>query len=342
MKAAVFSVTRRGGELSGRIADALAGRYEVTRYCFEKYPCEGAVTFDSLSEKVAEVFWDCGAVIFVCACGIAVRAVAPMIQSKQSDPAVVVLDDCGKFAVSLLSGHLGGANRLTEIISEAVGAQPVITTATDTGKKFSPDCFAAANDLYFSDFGAAKQIASAVLRGEKIAVKSDIECIDCPDGLEMSESGQYGICISREMTEKPFDVTLNMAPKNIVLGVGSRKGAEFEALSGLIRRSLTETEINRICEVATIDIKSAEPCVLRLCETLKVPLRTYTAEQLMTVEGDFTASEFVRKTVGVDNVCERSAAMGGNTIILRKQAADGVTAAAAERKMLIDFSRKQK
>ena len=113
MRAAVFSVTRRGAELSKRIAKAFPDGWDVTRFCFERYPADGAEPFANLAQKTAEVFPECGAVVFVCACGIAVRAVAPLIKSKQTDPAVVVLDDCGKFAVSLLSGHLGGANRMS-------------------------------------------------------------------------------------------------------------------------------------------------------------------------------------------------------------------------------------
>lgn len=341
MKAAIFSVTGRGAELSERVAKSLSAQYEVTRFCFEKHPVRGAVSFGNLPQKTAEIFPEFDALIFVCACGIAVRAVAPNIRSKQSDPAVVVLDDCGKFAISLLSGHLGGANRLTEKIAEAVGAQPVITTATDTGGKFSPDCFAAANNLYFSDFTAAKEIASAVLCGEKIGLYSDIECVNISAEIICRTDTRFGICISRDMTEKPFEITLNLAPKNIVLGVGCKKNAEYSSLVSLLKKTLSETEIKRICEIATIDRKAHEPCILRLCEELNVPLKTYTAEQLAEAQGTFSVSEFVERTVGVSNVCERSAALGGNTLIIRKTAADGVTVAAAERNVLIDFSRKQ-
>lgn len=343
MRAAVFSVTERGAELSRRVSAALSERWEVKRFCFERYPSEGAETFSHLSEAVAELFPEYDALIFICACGIAVRATAPLIRSKQTDPAVVVMDDGGKFAVSLLSGHIGGANRLAEHIAEKVGAQAVITTATDIGGKFSPDSFAAANNLYFSDFSAAKEIAAAVLRGEKIGLRSDYECAALPAEIAFSDSGKYGICISRDMLSKPFAVTLNMAPKNIVLGVGCRKGAEYRQLDNFIGSALSAAGIPRecVCEIATIDRKADEPCINRLCETLGVPLKIYTAAQLAAVEGDFSRSEFVKKTVGVDNVCERSAAADGGRIILKKTAADGVTAAAAERNVLIDFSRKQ-
>ena len=342
MRAAVFSVTGRGAELSGRLAEALSPQYRVTRFCFHKYADGDVSKFSSLSDTVAEVFQAFDALIFVCACGIAVRAVAPNLHSKQSDPAVVVLDDCGKYAISLLSGHLGGANRLAESIAEAIGAQPVITTATDSGGRFSPDCFALANGLYFDDLGAAKEIAAAVLRGEKIGLYSEFECVNLPPEISRDDNGKYGLCISREMSAKPFRVTFNLAPKNIVLGVGCKKGAEYSALTALMKRKLTATQIRRISGISTIDRKAEEPCILRLCEELKVPLKTYTAEQLAAVPGEFTGSDFVARTVGVDSVCERSAAAGGNTLILGKTAADGVTIAAAERNVLIDFSRKQK
>lgn len=343
MRAAVFSVTERGAELSRRVSAALSERWEVKRFCFERYPSDGAETFSRLSDAVAELFHEYDALIFICACGIAVRATAPLIRSKQTDPAVVVMDDGGKFAISLLSGHIGGANRLAERVAEKVGAQAVITTATDIGGKFSPDSFAAANNLYFSDYSAAKEIAAAVLRGEKIGLRSDYECACLPAGITFSDSGKYGICISHNMSSKPFAVTLNAAPKNIVLGVGCRKGTEYGQLDNFIGSALSAAGIPRecVCGVATIDRKADEPCINRLCETLGVPLIIYTAAQLAAVAGDFSRSEFVKKTVGVDNVCERSAAAGGGRIILKKTAADGMTAAAAERNVLIDFSRKQ-
>lgn len=342
MRAAVFSVTRQGAELSERLADVLSEQYKVTRFCFHKYSSGDASDFISLSDTVAEVFHAFDALIFVCACGIAVRAIAPNIRSKQTDPAVIVLDDCGKFAISLLSGHLGGANRLAEFIANGLGACPVVTTATDSGGKFSPDCFAAANGLYFNDFTAAKEIAAAVLRGEKIGLCSEFECVNLPPEVAHADSGNYGIVISRSMNEKPFGVTLNMSPRNIVLGIGCKKGADYPALLKLIEQNLTKTDINRISEAATIDRKADEPCILQFCEALRIPLKTYTAEQLAAVPGSFTKSEFVENTVGVDNVCERSAASGGNTLILRKTAANGITIAAAERNVLIDFSREQK
>ena len=132
------------------------------------------------------------------------------------------------------------------------------------------------------------------------------------------------------MSAKPFDVTLNMAPKNIILGIGSRKNAEYSALRALLERSLSAEELHRVSGIATIDRKSNEPCILKLCEAFKIPLKTYTAEQLAAVPGKFTGSGFVEHTVGVDNVCERSAVLGSGEngkLISQKDAGNGITMA---------------
>ena len=168
MKIALISVTKQGRMLSLRIAELLKN-YEIQRFCFYRHTDENAVSFQNIAQQTGIIFKEFDALIFLCACGIAVRSIAPYIQSKATDPAVLVIDDKGKFVISLLSGHLGGANALTEKIAELFQAIPVITTATDTGKKFSPDSFAIANDLILTDLNSAKEIASAVLNGEKSA-----------------------------------------------------------------------------------------------------------------------------------------------------------------------------
>ncbi|MBR5088366.1 MAG: cobalamin biosynthesis protein CbiG, partial [Ruminiclostridium sp.] len=129
MNAAVISFTEDGRILSGKIAAGMPG---CKRFCFHKHSDRGAEVFTELSALTAEIFSRYDALVFVSSVGIAVRAVAPHIRSKVTDPAVVAVDDCGRFAVSVLSGHIGGANLLAEQVAWAVGAVPVITTSTDT------------------------------------------------------------------------------------------------------------------------------------------------------------------------------------------------------------------
>ncbi len=335
MRYAIISLTRKGNALSREIAAAL----ECDRYAFEKHPESGAVSFRSLSGLITEIFGKYDGLIFISAVGIAVRVTAPHIRSKFTDPAVVAVDEGGKFSVSVLSGHVGGANALAEKIAEITGAVPVITTATDVGRSFSPDSFAAANGLCVLEPELAKEIAAAVTDGGAVGFYSDYEVRNLPDGV--FTDGELGVCVSGEM-KAPFPRTLHLAPANIVIGIGCKKGVETEALSSFITETLKKAGIHpsRVAEAATIDLKRDEKAILEYCKANGLPLRFYTAEELMAVEGDFARSDFVMAMTGADNVCERSAALGGNRLILRRTALNGMTLAAAEREIDLDYERR--
>ncbi|MDE7137654.1 MAG: cobalt-precorrin 5A hydrolase [Ruminococcus sp.] len=343
MNISVVSLTEKGRILSTEIVGFLKDNHTVMRYCFRKHTDESAEIFDNICQLTGEIFSKSDALIFVCACGIAVRAVCPHIVSKISDPAIIVVDDCGKFVVPVLSGHIGGANRLAEIIAEKIKAVPVVTTATDTSKKFSPDSFAVANGLIISDMKNAKEIASAVLDGEIIGLVSDYECRNVPDGISLENNCRTGICISKYSEIKPFSVTLNLVPKNLIIGIGCKRGVSCETIEKRVSESLLSAEISaeRICAVTTIDIKSEEKGLNEYCQKNNFVLKYFTADELMNLHGDFTTSEFVRKTTGADNVCERSAVIcSGGRLVMRKNAGDGVTVAVAEKPVIIDFERK--
>ncbi|MGN0678858.1 MAG: cobalt-precorrin 5A hydrolase [Oscillospiraceae bacterium] len=337
MRIAVISVTEKGRVISEKIAAFLTG-HSVSRYCFYKHCDSGAKSFDKMGELVEQLFPTNDALVFICACGVAVRVTAPLVKSKAADPAVVVVDDMRRFAISLLSGHLGGANRLAEIVAEAISAQPVITTSTDIGGIFSPDSFAAANNLLITDMNAAKEIAAALTNGENVALHSDFACKNKP--AIFCENADKGICISTS-AKKPFTLTLNLIPRNIVLGIGCKKGTDCGTISEFVGRILSTAEIDfrRVCEVASIDLKKDEGGLLDFCKSLGVELRTFSAEELSGVQGEFTASAFVSSVTGVDNVCERSAVMAGGELILRKCAENGVTVAVAELPVELDFEK---
>ena len=335
MKIAVISLTENGRNISKKIFADLDG---CVCYAFEKH-CASEIPFTSLRELTAEIFSEYNALIYICACGTAVRVIAPNIVSKLTDPAVIAVDEQGKFAVSLLSGHIGGANAFAKKIAEIIGGTPVITTATDIGGKFSPDSFAAANNLHITDIGLAKEISAAVVNGEKVGFYSDYPCKNIPDIF--SDNAEIGVCVSDNRTRKTFKKTLHLIPKNIVAGVGCRKNTSLKNLSEFIWRIMGENGISlfRICQLNTIDVKKDEAAVAEFANKLNIPANFYSAEQLMNVDGDFSKSKFVMKTVGADNVCERAAAISGGRIIITKQAENGITFAAAELSVDIDFER---
>ncbi|MBR0140906.1 MAG: cobalt-precorrin 5A hydrolase [Ruminococcus sp.] len=340
MNIAIVSVTENGRILSYDIKSSLP-EHNAKRYCFKRYTDDSAISYDSVSKIVSEIFYQYDAVVFICACGIAVRATAPHIFSKTTDPAVIVIDEQGKFAISLLSGHIGGANALTSLISERIGAVPVITTATDTGGKFSPDSFAKANNLIITDMEKAKLIAAAVLNGEKIGFLCNYPYKNTPP--EITEKPcRYGIYIGTNTDFKLFESTLQLVPKNISIGIGCKKSAPFSAIYSLFSEIMHKNSIihERVCSVSSVTLKKNESGILEFCRKLGINPTFYTPEELAEVKGEFSDSEFVKKITGVGNICERCAVYGGKRLIIAKCAANGVTMAVAEKDLIIDFERR--
>ncbi|MCD8103535.1 MAG: cobalamin biosynthesis protein [Lachnospiraceae bacterium] len=179
-KLGIASFTARGKSVADKLAGAFEGEYEITRY------------EAGLRAWCASLFASgADGIIFVGACGIAVRSIAPFLKSKMTDPAVLVIDEAGQFVISLLSGHIGGANRLAILAAQILGATPVITTATDVNGKFAVDVFAKDNGLRIGSMKAAKEISAAILRGEKVGVccEGEIEG-NIPPELVLLETGE--------------------------------------------------------------------------------------------------------------------------------------------------------
>ena len=330
MKIASIAFTENGA----KIVKMLVHEMGVKGYVFEKYKTDGLETFNNVSSLVRDIFKKYNAIVFVGACGIAVRSIAPYVKDKAKDPAVVVVDEKGNFAIPILSGHIGGANDLAEKIALLTSGTAVITTATDINKKFSVDTFAVRNNLYIGDTKLIKEISSRILNDKKVGLYTDYELKNVPDCFE--ESNEVGICISDD-DKKPFRTTLNLMPKNVVLGIGCRKGCETVEESILAFLKVNGVSVYSLFAVATVDIKKNEKGIVEFCEKFDIPLLTFSAETLAAVEGNFTASEFVKKTVGVDNVCERAVCAVGAKITEKKTALNGTALALGRINTEIDF-----
>jgi cobalt-precorrin 5A hydrolase len=283
-------------------------------------------------------FATCDALVVVGAAAIAVRLVAPLLRDKAHDPAVLVFDEKGRFVIPILSGHLGGANALASQLAAELGAEAVITTATDVQGCFAIDNWSREQGCTIEDISRIKTMSSRLLAGRPVGLHSDFP-IDgsLPAGL-VATTGEIrpevGICITCEKRLDPFAVTLRVIPKVLTLGVGCRRGIApdlFErfVLDTLDRAGLAFSAIRR---VASIDLKQDEACILAFCDKHGLEFQTFSADQLAEAEGTFQASGWVHQVTGVDNVCERSAvlASGQGQLILPKQARDGMTCAVAQ------------
>ena len=347
MKLAVIAFTRAGSRYAVRIKEAMEERGDrCEAYGKGKEAAQWGVcpVEESLRDWTERAFRECGGLIFIGAAGIAVRAVAPFVKSKALDPAVLCMDEQGHFVISLLSGHLGGANELARTIAAELGALPVITTATDAGGRFSVDDFARRENLYLDDLKLAKEIAADVLEQRTIGLYSDFEfCGPVPPELSVQSKGELGISISLDETYDPFPKTLHLVPKITVLGIGCKKGTPAEKIEALVRSVMEQNQISMhsIVKAASIDLKKEEPGLLEFCRKHQIPLLTYTAEELSETEHEeeLSESEFVKQVTGVGSVCERSAlrASGRKKLLQGKAAADGVTLAVALEKYTVNF-----
>jgi cobalt-precorrin 5A hydrolase len=335
MKIALFAFTGPGRALKQRLAVLLVRR----GYCL----LEEAGT---LAEQAAAAFRGGAALIFIGACGIAVRTVAPLLQSKDRDPAVVVIDEGASWVISLASGHLGGANALTREIAALLHSSPVITTATDINRVFAVDMWARDNGLVISSLEKAKRVSAGLLAGEEIFLKSDYPVTGpIPEGIKQTAldfDAPFGIAVSIYRTHESW---LRLVPLCLYLGIGCRKGIPAEEIQNAVEAALDlkKIDLGSVAGVGTITAKKDEAGLCSLCDKKGWPLFVYSPEELRDLPGQFTASDFVRSVTGVDNVCERAAflASGRGKPVFKKFSHPGVTIAAAEGRVSLVFAERE-
>lgn len=338
MKGAIISFSQKGYLLSARVEEALTAKgYEVRR-AVKCHAVENSVE-EPLTEWTRHNFADQDVLIFIGAASIAVRAIAPYVRSKSEDPAVIVIDELGRYCIPILSGHLGGANELAVFLADRLMAEPVITTATDLNHKWAVDIFAAKNRLHIEDVKKIKKISAKLLAGNEVILAAEDCC-----RVSGKIPPEVKVRRIRELVETPDIVVgvhqyeqwkdaLYLIPGAVILGIGCRKGTNAPKIRDAVERMAVQEGILRdaVVAVASIDLKAKEEGLLSYCRQENFEYRVYSAGELKRVKGKFSSSEFVAQVAGVDNVCERSAvlASGGGRLIAGKQACDGVTVAAA-------------
>ncbi len=346
MKAAVYSFSRRGAFLSKKIRDFLISTgYEVKIGTMPKYAAEAGIpAMSDHNASCAEDFVDCDAIVFVGSVGIAVRTIAPFIKSKLTDPAIISMDECGTFIIPILSGHIGGANDLARRLAEAVGGQACVTTATDVNGLFSVDEWAARNNMVITSLKAAKDFAAALVDGHTVGFFSEFPVIgSLPNHIIEDMDFKEGMAVTIDKTAMPFPNTLLLLPKIVHLGIGCRRDVSLSALEDLVLPELEKLKIDMrsVAGISSIDIKKDEQGLLSFAKKYNLPVTFYSADELNSLEGDFSASAFVESVTGVGNVCERSAVLSssGGRLILPKTTLIGATLAVAVENITLCFAK---
>ena len=310
MRIGMAFFTPDGAELAHRVAQALESGQVVDGAVVALYDKES----ESFKAWFAREFLLARAVIVIGAAGIAVRMLDGLMRGKDKDPAVLVLDDRGQFVIPLLSGHIGGANHLAHGVAQALGAQAVITTATDTHGFFAVDTWAVANNCSIIETGTIKTIASTLLRGEQVGFSSDFSVTgEVPPGLVWTDGTgsptTAGVCVSLDTSRNPFAQTLHLVPRVAVLGVGCRKNTHPATFETFVLETLASWSVSAgaLKVLASIDIKSNEPCLLDFADRYRLDFNVFSSSALQSVPGSFAFSPFVQAQTGVGNVCERAA-----------------------------------
>ncbi|MGF7185769.1 cobalt-precorrin 5A hydrolase [Desulfitispora alkaliphila] len=356
-KIALVAVTLTGTELLEKIYYYYPeGDFYTNQQWLDRgweIPQERFFGYSSLKNLITKIYGKYHGFIMVTALGIVFRTFAPHIKDKYTDPAVVVVDERGKNVISVLSGHLGGANDLCRQLAQYLQANPVITTATDVNGLFAFDSIARKYNLKIENPISLKKFNSALLQGEGIKVYIDsgnkilqdlksngtnIEIRDIEEYLE-TKLGKELCCVitnKNSVFDQANENLLVMRPRNIVLGIGCRRGVAAATIRELITEQMDKLNLSQLSikAIATISLKEDEEGLNQIASEYGVDLLCFTREEIENVceEIKITASDFVKAKVGVSCVCEPAAILGGNKVklILKKTAREGVTLAVGE------------
>jgi cobalt-precorrin 5A hydrolase len=303
--------------------------------------------FDGLADAVAREFHRFEGHVFIMATGIVVRTIAPHLRGKTEDPAVVVVDDRGRFAISLVSGHVGGANRLARQTADLLGATPVITTATDIHGKPAVDLVAARRGLFIQNPGRIKAVNMALLADAPVAVHD-------PGGwlgnrlpgatpLAVGDAGAGAddppVVWVDDGARSPDSHILVLRPPSLVAGIGCNRGTRRKELREFLLRTLQAFALamESLWTLASIDLKADEAGLRALAAELDRPILFFNREELSGVEDVTSPSALVNHHVGVPSVCEAAALLAGRRgghrcrLIVPKQISGNVTLAIARR-----------
>ncbi|WP_231157393.1 precorrin-3B C(17)-methyltransferase [Streptomyces sp. CNZ748] len=303
----------------GLIAATAAGAAARDRLA-AAWPDRTRVYGGPVADAVRAAFAECDRLVCFLATGAVVRLVAPLLAGKASDPGVVCVDEAGRFAVSLLGGHGGGANELAREVGEVLGAEPVVTTATDAVGLPGLDT------LGLPVEGDIAAVSRALLDGEPVALRAEVTWPLPP--LPVAAEGAYTVRVTDRLAE-PADGEAVLRPPTLVVGVGASKGAPVEEVLALVEDALREAGLSRasVAELATVDAKAGEPGLVEAARRLGVPLVTYPAGELARVAVP-NPSDAPLSAVGTPSVAEAAALVGGGELVVPKRKSAGSPAMA--------------
>ncbi|RJQ29442.1 MAG: cobalamin biosynthesis protein CbiG [Peptococcaceae bacterium] len=352
-KIAVVAITAPGSLLGERVAAGLAGIPDTAATLFVPARFADrhrtARPFDCpLPDLCRVLFQDYRGLVMIMALGIVFRLLAPLLNDKRTDPAVVVLDEKGQFVISVLSGHLGGANDLARYLAGYLGTRAVITTATDVHGLPAFDVLARQYNLAMEPFAAVRELNAALVNGEPVAIFTNI-CLEVPRSANLTvrplaafesgaDTGGWTVLVTGKLIKGVKPGTLFLRPRNLVVGIGCRRGVTGREIQDAVKQALemADRSFAGVRLLATVDFRLNEPGLIGMAEEWGIPLTGFSREEIEAVfknrASKLSYSDFVFQKIGVGGVCEPAALLAapGAGLILPKTKLGGVTVAVAE------------
>lgn len=292
-----------------------------------------------LSDFMPKLFRNYEVLIFIMATGIVVRSIANEIKSKFDDPAILVIDEKGKNVISLLSGHMGGANEMTNYISSLIGANPVITTATDINGKTSLDMIAKKLNAHIDNFREnVKEVNSLLVNDGSVGVFVDgnynvdtrgLITIKNINGFHRHDKLDKIIYITnKSATEIEDERIIKVVPRDIVIGMGCRRDTSYDDINTALEDLLNKFNLDKksLAKIGSVEVKKDEKGIIELAKQLNIPFEIITLEEIKEIEHKFQKSDFVKKSIGVYCVAEPVAYILSNkNLIVEKHKYKGIT-----------------
>lgn len=352
MRVAIVAITRNGARLGRKLRGDLTGAelYVAGRYVGQAG--KGSISFEAadLKGQITSLWHEVDGFVMIMATGIVVRLIAPLLESKQTDPAVVTMDDAGRFAIALLSGHLGGANELAERCAFLTGARAVITTATDANGLPSFDMLAKEQGWVIDDISRIKTLNRLLLDDEEIAVVDPGGKTRCwfhgrgklsfhdtfAEAMDSQARGFLFVTNRHLPPQAQPDNLLILRPRNLVLGIGCNRGTAVDEIDAFVAAHLKRifVSLKSVRCIASAIAKRDEAGLVAYAKRHNIPMEFFESDALNRVSCPSPPSEHARAAIGAIGVAEPSALLAsrGGRLLLKKVKSDNITLAVAEMK----------
>ena len=334
MKLAFWTVTKGAGNIARKYKEKLKEHlkdYNIDVFTLKKYDVENTIQIEDFTTNINEKFSQYDGHIFIMASGIVIRKIANLIGTKDKDPAVLLIDEGKHFVISLLSGHLGGANELTYSLANILKLVPVVTTSSDVTGKIAVDTISQKINAELEDLKSAKDVTSLIVNGQKVNIL-------LPKNVKVSDknSADGFILVSNK---KNIEYT-RIYPKNLILGIGCKKDIKAEDILSAIEDCLDKNnlDIKSVKKVATVDVKENEKGLIDAAKFLNLDLEIISRDEIKKIQNQFEGSDFVEKTIGVRAVSEPVAFLsstGNGKFLVMKAKYNGITISIYEEEMKI-------